>query len=326
VKIHRCLLFISFTIMPFIIPIKLAAQIPQGKDKPIYSQHRPKYDLDTAKNISKPHDYINFLKKLDKDNIYSISTAVQVLSKQKFSTQGFDEIYFQFVEFYYTIIERTYENIIPKVENKLWDYPESLDGLNPKDIKEKRLRDFINILDKNYCTLCSTEGTYFICERNDALRKIFSDKVSPSISEFLKIRENEMKKQFFEDATLVISFKELAERVVTWEFFLKKYKGEKISDEASGYHKIYRSTLLIGFNNEPTIKYEFPDWKPVGLELEVKNAYEYTIEKYPQTNIAALLKEYMVLLKRYNYDISKLDDFFERQQIVETRAIQWFHK
>ena len=44
--------------MPFIIPIKLAAQIPQGKDKPIYSQHRPKYDLDTAKNISKPHDYI----------------------------------------------------------------------------------------------------------------------------------------------------------------------------------------------------------------------------------------------------------------------------
>ncbi|MGA1871716.1 MAG: hypothetical protein ACMUJM_24575 [bacterium] len=325
-KLNKIFILIYFIIIFYFVPSKIFAQITPEKDNPIFIQDLPKYDLKIAKKITKPKDYINFINNLDKDNIYSISVAVKILDEQEFSTNGFDEIYFQFVDFYYTILSKTYENIIAKVEGQLWEYPDSLIDIDVKEVKEKRVKNFIKLLDENYCTLCSTEGGYFICEKNDALRNIFANKVSPSISEFLKIREKEMHKQFFEDATLVISFKELGERIVTWEDFLNKYKEDKIKDEADRYHKIYLSTFLIGFNNEPTIEYDYSESKPIGLESEVEKAYAYIIQTYPKTKVAALLKEYMALLKEKNYDISKLKDFFKSKDIIETRAIQWFHK
>ncbi|WP_405246799.1 hypothetical protein [Cellulophaga sp. Asnod2-G02] len=82
--------------------------------------------------------------------------------------------------------------------------------------------------------------------------KIFSNYVSDDYKEYLYLKSEENKTTYQSDAGLIISFKDLGERIISWENFINKYPNSKLLKNIKEEHKSYQLDYLIGLDNTPT--------------------------------------------------------------------------
>lgn len=79
------------------------------------------------------------------------------------------------------------------------------------------------------------------------------------------MQSEENKETYSVDAGLVISFKDLGDRVVSWENFMNKYPNSKLMKSVKEDYKMYHLDYLIGEDNTPTYerateeKYIYPE-------------------------------------------------------------------
>jgi hypothetical protein len=272
-------------------------------------------------NAFAQEDYGSFLDKLDKNNIESITIAAERLQKieKESTTLKYDEVFFKFRSFYYDVIDSLNRSLLPKIENKLYVYPDNLSDDNYKKVKDNEIKKFMILLNTNGCELDSTEGGYFIDEKVGFLKEVFNSSVSESISIFLQMRYEEQQERFSEDAALLISLETLSKRIIAWENFIKKFPNDKITIEAKYFYKTYLRTLIVGFNNSPAFDYED------NLEPERKSAYIEFIEKYNGSESGRIISDYLDLLEKTNFRYSdQIDLFLKKNDINETSAIQLF--
>jgi hypothetical protein len=275
----------------------------------------------SAPNALAQEDFVSFLNKLDKNNINSISIAVSRLEKidKKLTPLKHDEIFFKFRAFYYDVIGSLNRNLLPKIERRLYDYPENLSDDNYKKVKDNEIKEFMILLNSNGCELDMTEGGYFIDEKVGFLKDIFTSRVSDSISVFLKMRYDEKQERFFEDAVLLLPLETLGKRIINWENFIERFPNSRITDGAKYFYKTYLGTFVIGFNNSPAFDYEG------NLTSERKSAYIDFISKYKESKSARIISDYLKLLEKTDFKYTaEIEKFMSDNDIPETRGVQ-FH-
>ena len=82
--------------------------------------------------------------------------------------------------------------------------------------------------------------------------KIFRNYVTDDYKEYLYLKSEENKTTYQSDAGLIISFKDLGERIVSWENFINKHPNSKLIKDIKEEHKNYQLDYLIGLDNTPT--------------------------------------------------------------------------
>jgi hypothetical protein len=102
-----------------------------------------------------------------------------------------------------------------------------------------------------------------------------------------------------EDASVIISAKQLVDREIWWEQFVKENPGFISIADANIKQKSYLQVLLQGTDNT----WIMDDQN--NLNDFFKDAYEYLLDKYPSSAAAKLVAPYYAFLKagrRYRAD------------------------
>ncbi|MCU7613746.1 hypothetical protein N0B16_04780 [Chryseobacterium sp. GMJ5] len=134
------------------------------------------------------------------------------------------------------------------------------------------------------------EGYTEIWSEPDHYYSIFGNKVTPDYNLYILQLSKESEKLYSADAGLAISWKELGERTVFWENFIKKYPDSFLISRAKELYHNYLYDYLFGMDNTPT--YEHSDGT---IYSENREEFNRIIKKYPNSDVAKKSKELMNL-------------------------------
>lgn len=134
------------------------------------------------------------------------------------------------------------------------------------------------------------EGYVEIEPLHDFYYSIFKDYVTSDYKDYLYLKSEENKTLYSADAGLVISFKDLGDRVISWENFMTKYPDSKLISSVKEEYKNYQMDYLVGQDNTPTAeratdeKYIYPE------NIQEFNRF---MKKYPKSPTVPLINLFM---------------------------------
>ncbi|MCE3074534.1 tetratricopeptide repeat protein [Chryseobacterium gwangjuense] len=134
------------------------------------------------------------------------------------------------------------------------------------------------------------EGYTEIWSVPDHYFSVFKNKVTPDYNTFIEQLSKESEGLYSADAGLVISWKELGERTVFWENFIKKYPKSPLISRVKEMYNNHLHDYLFGMDNTPT--HEHSDGT---LYDENREEFNRIIKKYPNSNVAKKSKELISL-------------------------------
>lgn len=134
------------------------------------------------------------------------------------------------------------------------------------------------------------EGYTEIWSEPDHYYSIFRNKVTPDYNLYILQLSKESERLYSADAGLAISWKELGERTVFWENFIKKYPDSFLISRAKELYHNYLYDYLFGMDNTPT--YEHSDGT---IYSENREEFNRIIKRYPNSDVAKKSKELMSL-------------------------------
>lgn len=134
------------------------------------------------------------------------------------------------------------------------------------------------------------EGYVEITTKNDFYYAIFKDYVTPDYKEYLFLKSEENKMPYSADAGLIITFKDLGDRIISWENFMNKYPNSKLIPSVKEEYKNYQMDYLIGQDNTPTYEkvndvYIYPE------NIQEFNRFEKKYPKSPTVSLIHIFKE-----------------------------------
>ena len=160
--------------------------------------------------------------------------------------------------------------------------------------------------------LARHEGDHTIRGRTAFLQTTFGPYLSPASQAFLAQRSAEEQRQFSDDAIMLISWDQLADRIAAWEQMVTTYGDFALRPQAEAWHRLYLRTYFTGLHHTPP--YDFDTRQ---LKAEARASYQRSIERYGHMQWGLLLGEYWALLKDNDYRVGS-----EADQFLETHAIQ----
>jgi hypothetical protein len=113
---------------------------------------------------------------------------------------------------------------------------------------------------------------------------IFKGKVTEDYEYFLKNEAKENTVLYSADAGILISPKELGERVLTWEKFIIQYPKSPLLDQATKLYQEYCYEYLMGMENTRTV-----DYSEGSLESENKKEFIRFMKENPNTRTTKTL-------------------------------------
>lgn len=150
------------------------------------------------------------------------------------------------------------------------------------------------------------EGYVEIDPLHDFYYKIFKDYVTNDYKDYLYLKSEENKSLYSADAGLVISFKDLGDRIISWENFMAKYPNSKLIPSVKEQYKSYQMDYLVGQDNTPTTerssdeKYIYPE------NIQEFNRF---LKKYPKSPTVPLIN-----LFKENFKNEKIYDLITTEQ------------
>lgn len=129
------------------------------------------------------------------------------------------------------------------------------------------------------------EGMVIVRTVPDYYKKIFSGKVTADYDEGISIVAYEEKELWEADAAVSIPWKDLGERVVAWENFIKKYPKSEFRKEAEDTYKMYRYAFLLGLDNTPVI-----DFSNNQMDAEARKAFTAFVKNHPESETTTYVK------------------------------------
>ncbi|MFD1953638.1 hypothetical protein ACFSL6_05450 [Paenibacillus thailandensis] len=131
------------------------------------------------------------------------------------------------------------------------------------------------------------------------LQKTFTKKLSDDLNAYIAIQAEESRQPTAMDASLVISWNELAKRTINTESYLKQYPGAPESDSVRQlFINSYLTMYIIGLNNSPVFDYD-----TFKLRNEVKESYEETVREHPDSVTGQIVSAYMKLLESTDWKV-----------------------
>lgn len=134
------------------------------------------------------------------------------------------------------------------------------------------------------------EGYTEIWSKPDHYFSVFKNKVTPDYEAYISQTTKENEGNYAADAGLIITWKELGDRLIFWENFINKYPKSPLISRVKEDYNNYLYDYLFGMDNTPT--YENSDGK---LYDENRAEFNRMIKKYPNSYIAKKAQELLNL-------------------------------
>jgi len=231
--------------------------------------------------------YLNTFTSAERDSVYVL----------------FDNVVYTAVNDFNDSLELNYSTLIHRANRKIVDL---------------EITKFKRCLDMCGLTLLRTEGENYVDVNYDYYYKLFKGRVSPALTEYLKIRKKELRQGFSEDAELIISFHQLYKRVITWEKFNTKYPDFFNREDTQLNYTTYLSTLITGMDNSPIFDYDTGRLFP-----EIYNLYLKIISRHDSLKSTRVIKEYYNLLKTSDFMMpDQLDQFLKANELFSMLGMQ----
>jgi len=249
-------------------------------------------------------DYVKFLATLNEKDIKSISKAVDYFNEKLkgIDVKIIDECYIKLDEFHNNVASNVDQKFTNKKEEEHYIlfsimYP---NNENPEAKPTQSQKDYVELLKNNGLKIGTAEGTFFIVKDASFIFKKINDIVSPVMKEYLDQKQKESKEGYASDGGLSINPKDIAERIVFWENFVKKNPDFVFTKEQKDSITYMTLDLLSGMDNTPVFDYETNK-----LTDSFKEGYKFVIEKHSDTDLGKIIKEYYAILEKDGFKDSK---------------------
>ncbi|WP_026471871.1 hypothetical protein [Alkanindiges illinoisensis] len=136
------------------------------------------------------------------------------------------------------------------------------------------------------------EGFYTIRLNPNYLVKHFAPALSRTDQIFIKALAQQNQEQFYYDAGIAITWKELGERAVFWEQYAQKYPKSFFAKDAKVLADYYLYFFIYGMDNTHPLQYfDEQENKPV-IESEAEQAFMLIKDKYPNSNVSQKIRQF----------------------------------
>lgn len=219
---------------------------------------------------------------------FAIRETYEILNALNDSSKISDDLFRSF------LVE--YVSTIDKLNDLLFEH-EDYEAFNSiiwsdESLHEDKAIEFEKGVAKQGYKIASTEGMIFIERNTDFLNEKLGKHFTSQMTEFYTMYSIENNNPFAEDGGIYLPLDKLVDRAVYWERFKSNYPQFTLSEYVENQNQSYTYYLMMGMDNTPSFGFS-PNKE---LDEVFKNAYDYCIEKYPDTELSKLLREYLVLL------------------------------
>ena len=164
----------------------------------------------------------------------------------------------------------------------------------------KTVNKFLNNYDLKIFDLAETEVR--IMEVPNYYYNIFKDYVTDDYREYLEITYKENEEPYFTDGSILVPYDKIADRLLTWENFLKKYPNSNLAEIANEKCNIYRRIYILGSDNSPTREGGWENNELFYIPENNLKEFNRFIEKYPDSPTVELIKYYLENYKNKDVD------------------------
>ena len=164
----------------------------------------------------------------------------------------------------------------------------------------KTANKFLNNYDLEIFDLAETEVR--IIEVPNYYYNIFKDYVTDDYREYLEITYKENEEPYFTDGSILVSYDKIADRLLTWENFLKKYPNSDLAEIANEKCNTYRRIYILGSDNAPTREGGWENNELFYIPENNLKEFNRFIEKYPDSPTVELIKFYLENYKNKDVD------------------------
>ena len=164
----------------------------------------------------------------------------------------------------------------------------------------KTANKFLNNYDLEIFDLAEVEVR--IMEVPNYYYNIFKDYVTDDYREYLEITYKENEEPYFTDGSILVSYDKIADRLLTWENFLKKYPNSDLAEIANEKCNIYRRIYILGSDNSPTREGGWENNELFYIPENNLKEFNRFIEKYPDSPTVELIKFYLENYKNKDVD------------------------
>ena len=209
-----------------------------------------------------------------------------------------DKIYNEYLETNQLIIENInteHLDFLNNIYNKDSEY-----YFTEKDWKTAN--KFLNNYDLEIFDLAETEVS--IIEVPNYYYNIFKDYVTDDYREYLEITSKENEELYYTDGSILVSYNKIADGLLTWENFLKKYPNSDLAEKANEECNTYRRIYILGSYNSPTREGGWENSELFYIPENNLKEFNRFIEKYPDSPTVELIKYYLENYK--NKDVETL--------------------
>ena len=166
----------------------------------------------------------------------------------------------------------------------------------------KTANKFLNNYDLEIFDLAETEVS--IIEVPNYYYNIFKDYVTDDYREYLEITSKENEELYYTDGSILVSYNKIADGLLTWENFLKKYPNSDLAEKANEECNTYRRIYILGSYNSPTREGGWENSELFYIPENNLKEFNRFIEKYPDSPTVKLIKYYLENYK--NKDVETL--------------------
>ena len=228
-----------------------------------------------------------------------VENKKSVIERLKISTpEEANEIYNDYLKISQLIIENInteHLDFLNNIYNKDSEY-----YFTEKDWKTAN--KFLNNYDLEIFDLAETEVR--IMEVPNYYYNIFKDYVTDDYREYLEITSKENEELYYTDGSILVSYNKIADGLLTWENFLKKYPNSDLAEKANEECNIYRRIYILGSYNSPTREGGWENSELFYIPENNLKEFNRFIEKYPDSPTVELIKYYLENYK--NKDVETL--------------------
>ena len=217
-----------------------------------------------------------------------VENKKSVIERLKISTpEEANEIYNDYLKISQLIIENInteHLDFLNNIYNKDSEY-----YFTEKDWKTAN--KFLNNYDLEIFDLAETEVR--IMEVPNYYYNIFKDYVTDDYREYLEITYKENEEPYFTDGSILVPYDKIADRLLTWENFLKKYPNSDLAEIANEKCNTYRRIYILGSDNAPTREGGWENNELFYIPENNLKEFNRFIEKYPDSPTVELVKFYL---------------------------------
>ena len=164
----------------------------------------------------------------------------------------------------------------------------------------KTANKFLNNYDLKIFDLAEVEVR--IMEVPNYYYNIFKDYVTDDYREYLEITYKENEEPYFTDGSILVPYDKIADRLLTWENFLKKYPNSDLAEIANEKCNTYRRIYILGSDNAPTREGGWENNELFYIPENNLKEFNRFIEKYPDSPTVELIKFYLENYKNIDVD------------------------